>query len=195
MACIAEANARGRELYGQVSCCPLTMEFTLRTTPISWKGSRRGALRWRRAATALEAVYRNPEFRAAIKAELENFEGLRAFSGDWSRIVVAEAKNGAAAVEGRTIAELAEASGAHPLDCFLNVGLADGLETMFTGTLLNTDEQAVGRLILPPQQHRRAVGRGRASHLFLRRGFRPPPLRPLGPRQGRPEPRGGGAPQ
>ena len=172
MARIAEANARGREIYGQVSCCPLTMEFTLRNPYLM-----EGFAAWRPAmearGDALEAVYRNPGFRAAIKAELENFEGLRAFSGDWSRIVVAEAKNGAAAVEGRTIAELAEASGAHPLDRFLDLGLADGLETMFTGTLLNTDEQAVGRLISHPNSTVALSDAGAHLTFFCDAGFGP----------------------
>ena len=172
MAHIAEANARGRELYGQVSCCPLTMEFTLRNPYLM-----EGFAAWRPAmearGDALEAVYRNPGFRAAIKAELENFEGLRAFSGDWSRIVVAEAKNGAAAVEGRTIAELAEASGAHPLDRFLDLGLADGLETMFTGTLLNSDEQAVGRLISHPNSTVALSDAGAHLTFFCDAGFGP----------------------
>ena len=128
MAHIAEANARGRELYGQVSCCPLTMEFTLRNPYLM-----EGFAAWRPAmearGDALEAVYRNPEFRAAMKAELENFEGLRAFSATGR----ASSSPRRRTAPPPTIAELAEASGAHPLDRFLDLGLADDLETMFTG--------------------------------------------------------------
>src|SRR5207248_5361534 len=34
---IAEANARGRRLVGAVSCCPLSMDFTLRS-PYTFEG-------------------------------------------------------------------------------------------------------------------------------------------------------------
>lgn len=170
---IAEANARGRELYGQVSCCPLTMEFTLRNPYLmeSYKA-------WRPAMAArgdgLKAIYADPQFRAAMKAELADATGLRAFNGDWSRIVVAGVGNGAAAeLEGRTIAELAGAAGAHPLDRFLDLGLADNLDTLFTSTLLNSDEEAVGRLITHPHSTVALSDAGAHLTFFCDAGFGP----------------------
>ena len=170
---IAEANARGRELYGQVSCCPLTMEFTLRNPYLmeSYKA-------WRPAMAArgdgLKAIYADPQVRAAMKAELADATGLRAFNGDWSRIVVAGVGNGAAAeLEGRTIAELAGAAGAHPLDRFLDLGLADNLDTLFTSTLLNSDEEAVGRLITHPHSTVALSDAGAHLTFFCDAGFGP----------------------
>ncbi|MBL8663595.1 MAG: amidohydrolase family protein, partial [Candidatus Odyssella sp.] len=51
------------------------------------------------------------------------------------------------ALEGRTIAEIAAARGADPFDAFLDIGLADGLETTFTAKLLNAEEDEVGALL------------------------------------------------
>ena len=173
MARIAEANARGRELYGQVSCCPLTMEFTLRNPYLmesyaAW----RPAMKAR--GDALPSVYADPAFRAAMKDELDNPEGLRAFNGDWSRIVVAEGRGAAAAAcEGRTVADLAEEAGAHPLDRFLDLGLADGLDTVFTSTLLNSDEEAVGRLIVHPNSTVALSDAGAHLTFFCDAGFGP----------------------
>lgn len=171
MARIAEANARGRALWGQVSCCPLTMEFTLRNPYLM-----ESYAAWRPAMAAggdgLERIYTDPEFRAAMKAELETANGLRAFNGDWSRIVVARTGNGAAAaLEGRDIAELAAAADEHPLDRFLDIGLADDLDTLFASTLLNSDEEAVGRLITHPNSTVALSDAGAHLTFFCDAGF------------------------
>ena len=173
MARIAEANRRGRALYGQVSCCPLTMEFTLRNPYLM-----EAYAAWRPAMAArgegLEAIYADPAFRAAMKAELDNPEGLRAFNGDWSRITVAEVRNGGAADnEGRTVAALAAEAGEHPLDRFLDLGLADNLDTVFTSTLLNSDEAAVARLITHPHSTVALSDAGAHLTFFCDAGFGP----------------------
>ncbi len=175
LARIAEANRNGNELYGQVSCCPLTMEFTLRNPYLM-----EAYVAWRPAmkvgGDALKRVYADPDFRAAMKAELDNPSGLRAFNGDWSRIQVAEAANGNAdirACEGRNIAELAAADGVHPLDRFLDIGLADNLDTVFTSTLLNSDETAVARLITDPHSTVALSDAGAHLTFFCDAGFGP----------------------
>jgi len=173
MARIAEANARGREMYGQVSCCPLTIEFTLRNAYLM-----ESYAAWRPAmearGDALKAVYADPEFRAAVKAELEDHDGLRLFNGDWSRIAVAAAGTPETAdAEGRSIAELAEAAGAHPLDRFLDLGLADGLDTLFVSALLNSDEEAVGRMIVHPNSTVALSDAGAHLTFFCDAGFGP----------------------
>jgi N-acyl-D-amino-acid deacylase len=47
---IAEANARGRRLLGAVSCCPLSMDFTLHSPYVS-RGWTPGSRRCRSRAT------------------------------------------------------------------------------------------------------------------------------------------------
>ena len=86
---IAAANARGHRLLGQVSCCPLTMDFTLRRPTRSkvWRaGSRRSACR----ATALEAVLADKAFRDGVRAELATPTTFRLFNGEWDKVQVVE---------------------------------------------------------------------------------------------------------
>ena len=147
---IADARTRNHELYAQVSACPLTMEFTL-TNPYLMEAY--GA--WRPVMEAdeeaLPAVYADPAFRAAMKAELDEAGGLRAFNGEWSRIQVALVADPALAdAEGRTVADMAKAENKHPLDWFLDFGLQDNLKTVFNSLLLNSDEDAVARLLKDP---------------------------------------------
>ena len=146
---IGDARGRGRELYGQVTCCPLTMEFTLKSPYLmeslpGWKPAMAA-----HGEEALKRVYADPSFRAAVKDDLDNPGGkVRVFNGDWDKITVVEtAGPDTRAAEGRSVAALAKEAGQHPLDWFLDFGLRENLETMFTSLLLNSDEDAVGRLL------------------------------------------------
>jgi len=144
---IAAASARGRELYGQVSCCPLTMDFTVRNPyPLE------GIAGWQPALTAapadLPGVLADPAFRAAVKRDLETPVAVRLFNGEWNKITIVETLREAhRGAEGRSIAELAAERDVHPLDCLLDLALAEDLETRFTAVLLNSDEDAVARLL------------------------------------------------
>jgi N-acyl-D-aspartate/D-glutamate deacylase len=103
---------------------------------------------------ALKAIYADPSFRAAVKDDLVKFRGMRLFNSEWDKLTVVEVADPAhRALEGRSIAELAEAAGSHPLDWFLDLGLKEDLRTLFTAELLNSDEAAVGRLISDPDSH------------------------------------------
>jgi len=147
---IADANDRGHELYGQISCCPLTMDFTLRNPYLmeSYEA-------WRPAMAAegdaVKAVYQDPAFRAGMKAEIEDQSRLRAFNGDWNAIRIAMVADQAhAALEGNSVADLARAEGIDPLDWFLDFGLSENMDTVFSSVLLNSDETAVGRMLCDP---------------------------------------------
>lgn len=144
---IAAANGRGRELYGQVSCHPLTMEFSLRNPYLM-----EAYTAWRPVmeakGDAVKAVYADPAFRQAMKADLADQSRMRAFNGEWSRIEIGAVADPANVdIEGRTVQALADSAGKHPLDWFLDFGLSENLDTVFTALLLNNDETAVGRLL------------------------------------------------
>ena len=150
---IKAARARDRKLIAQVSCTPLTMDFTL-ASPYCFES----LAAWKPAmevhGEALKRLYADPAFRAAVKDDLVKFRGMRIFNSEWDKlkiVEVADAANGA--LEGRSIAELAAAAGADPLDWFLDFGLKEDLRTLFTAELLNSDEAAVGRLISDPDSH------------------------------------------
>ena len=145
---IAEANARGRALIGQVSCCPLTMDFTMQSPyPVE------GLASWKRAlglrGEALRAVLASRDFRGGVRAELLAPSKFRLFNGEWDKVQVVESA-GHARYEQRTLAEIARSERRDPLDVMLDLALAEDLRTVFTAQLLNSDEEAVGRMLNHP---------------------------------------------
>ena len=151
LATIAAARARRHDMIGQISCCPLTMEFTLKSPyPMESHAPWRPAMAAHDQA-ALTVIYADPAFRAAMKRSLAAPAGVTNFSGDWARVRVAEVADRAHGdYEGRTIAELAAAENKDPFDWFLDLGIAENLETLFAAELLNIDEAAVGRMLRDP---------------------------------------------
>ncbi|HWK83799.1 MAG TPA: amidohydrolase family protein [Caldimonas sp.] len=147
---IAAANARGRRMLGQVSCCPLTMDFTLASPyPVEGLASWKPALG--RSGAALEAVLGDPAFRVGVRAELATATTFRLFNGEWDKVHVVEtARRENARHEQRSIAEIAREAGRDPLDTMLDLALDEELQTIFTAQLLNSDEDAVGRMLNHP---------------------------------------------
>ena len=147
---ISAANTRGHALIGQVSCCPLTMEFTLASPyPVEGLQSWRAALG--RSGEALQAVLREPALRDAVRAELAAPATFRLFNGEWDKVHLVEAATPALRpLEQRSIAEIARERGHEPLDTLLDLSLEEDLRTIFTAQLLNSDEDAVARLLTHP---------------------------------------------
>ena len=115
IAAINDAQARGREMYGQVSCCPLTFEFTMRS-PYPFED----LAAWRPAITApdeaaLSRAYADQRFRQAVRDELARPATVRLFNNEWQKLAVTEVADPANRDrEGLTVAALAAASGADP---------------------------------------------------------------------------------
>ncbi|HEY2558796.1 MAG TPA: amidohydrolase family protein [Caldimonas sp.] len=147
---IAAANGRGHRLLGQVSCCPLTMDFTLASPyPVEGLASWRPALG--KDGEALRAVLADPQFRAGVRAELATPTTFRLFNGEWDKVHVVETVRAAnALLEQRSIGEIAAATGRDPLDTMIDLALDEDLATIFTAQLLNSDEDAVGRMLNHP---------------------------------------------
>lgn len=168
---IAAANGRGRELYGQVSCCPLTMDFTVRNPyPLE------GIAGWQPALTAsaraLPGVLADPAFRARVKQDLETPLAVRLFNGEWDKLTVVETvREHNRALEGRSLAAIAAERGAHPLDALLDLALAEDLDTRFTAVLLNSDEDAVARLLTHPHSAIALSDAGAHLTFFCDAGF------------------------
>lgn len=147
---IAAANGRGRPLVGAVSCCPLTMDFTLHSPyPVE------GLVSWKPAlglkGEAFRARLADPAFRDAMRAEIAAPTTFRLFNGEWDQVQVVEVADPAhAAMEQRTVADLAREAGCDPLDFMFDLALAENLDTVFTATLLNSDPEAVGRMLNHP---------------------------------------------
>ena len=148
---IAAANARGHRLLGQVSCCPLTMDFTL-ASPYPSKGWRAGSRRSAQSGAALEAVLADRAFRDGVRAELATPTTFRLFNSEWDKVHVVETTRPeharARAAQHRRRSPPTRAR--DPLDAMLDLALADDLKTVFTAQLLNSDEGAVGRMLNHP---------------------------------------------
>ena len=150
MAAIAQANAQGIGMIGQVSCCPLTMDFTFASAyPVE------GLVSWRAAMglshDALNVILANTSFRQAVKDELFQTATFRLFNNEWDKVhVVQTALAEHQLFEQKSVADLALASHQDPLDFALDLALKEDLQTVFTAQLLNSDTEAVGRLLNDP---------------------------------------------
>jgi N-acyl-D-amino-acid deacylase len=142
---IQEANERGRRLVGAVSCCPLSMDFTLRS-PYVFEGLES----WRPAlplkGDAFKRKLGQRQFRDALREEIARPAHFRLFNGEWDKVHVIESRDKDA--EQRSIAELAK--GGDALDTMLDLALGEDLDTVFSALLLNSDEAAVGRMLRHP---------------------------------------------
>jgi N-acyl-D-aspartate/D-glutamate deacylase len=149
---IEAARARGRELWAQVGCFPLGMEFTLRHPyPLE------AFLGWRSAIEAAdEAAYRrvlaDPSFRKKLKEESASTGVPNRFSDKtWPHLtIMVVTRPEHRHLQGQTIDALAQASGRHPFDVFLDFGLDGELDAMFDCKLFNTDENEVRKLLRHP---------------------------------------------
>jgi N-acyl-D-aspartate/D-glutamate deacylase len=100
---------------------------------------------------ALRAMLADAGFRDAVRAEIATPAVFRLFNGEWHKVQVVEAADPAhQAFEHRSIAELAREAGADPLDFMLDLALSENLDTVFSAVLLNSDEQAVARMLRHP---------------------------------------------
>jgi len=147
---IAAAQARGRRLYGQVSCCPLTNEFTLRS-PYPFESLAAWLPAMQATGEDLKRVYADRDFRRRVGEELSRPAAVRLFNGEWRKLRLVEAARADnRRHEGRSIADLAAEAGKAPLNWLLDFSLSEDLDTIYTALLLNSDEAAVGRLLRDP---------------------------------------------
>ena len=147
---IASANTRGQRLIGQVSCCPLTMDFTLASPyPVEGLQSWKPALGLQ--GDALKAVLSDKAFRQSVRDEIAAPTTFRLFNGEWDKVHVVECTLPTnAALEQLTVADIAKAQARDPLNVMLDLALAENLQTVFTAQLLNSDADAVGRMLNHP---------------------------------------------
>ena len=164
------ARTRGHNVIPQVSCCPVTMEFTLQS-PYVFESLPAWAPAMAAHGEALKQLYADPKFRAAVKDDIARRRGLL-FKGEWDKLhVVVTADPAHRALEGKSIAELAAGANQDALDWFLDFGLEENLGTLFTGVLVNSDERGVGRLIADPDNHVALSDAGAHLTFFCDVGF------------------------
>ncbi|MEO8628148.1 MAG: amidohydrolase family protein [Betaproteobacteria bacterium] len=149
LADISAARERGARMYGAVSACPLTFEYTLHE-PYVFEGLIAWGPLMKMQESTLKATLADPKFRAAVKEEVAK-RTRRLFNGEWEKMFVTQvARDENRKYEGGSIQALAQAADKHPLDFMLDLSLSENLDTLFTATLLNSDEEAVGRMLRDP---------------------------------------------
>jgi len=143
----AAAQARGNELYIQITCQPLSFDFTLASAypfyshpafdPIKAYDRER-----------LKTVFRDPSFRERFRADLRNPKPGTVFQGNWQRVIIAASvKPENADLANRTIAEISREAGRDPLDVLLDLGLDENLDTGLIGRFFNAVDEGVEPLV------------------------------------------------
>jgi N-acyl-D-aspartate/D-glutamate deacylase len=168
---ISAANRRGHRLLGAISCCPLTSDF-----PMSAPYPMEGILAWKPAlglqGEAFKEKLRDPAFRSAVREEIARPAVFRIFNGEWDKVYVAHARLPRNRKwEQRTVADMAAATGADPLDAMLDLAIEEDLDTEFSALLLNSDEKAVGEMLKHPHSLVSLSDAGAHLTLFNDAGF------------------------
>jgi N-acyl-D-amino-acid deacylase len=142
---IGDAAARGRRVIGAVSCCPLAMDFTLRS-PYVFEGLEAWQPALPLKGESFKTKLREKPFRDALREEIARPAHFRLFNGEWDKVDVIESQR--PELEQKSIAQLAR--GRDPLDFMLDLALEEDLATVFSALLLNSDEAAVARMLKHP---------------------------------------------
>ena len=143
----AAAQSRGNAVWAQVSCQPLSMDFSMRTAfPLQSLDA------WEPLHTASDeeflSIIGSEGFRNKFRDELEKPQSGKIFYGDWRRVEVAMATTPAhRALEGETIETIAGREGRDPVDVMFDIAVDERLGTTFNAALLNADEAAVEGLL------------------------------------------------
>jgi N-acyl-D-aspartate/D-glutamate deacylase len=140
----AKLQAEGIDLYPQVSCRALCMEYQF-SAPFPWESSPIFEPVLRADREGKKRLYADPEFRAKLRAP--GAETL--LTGSWERTVVSEHPGDPSLCE-RSVAEIAAERGVHPADLALDLALESDLETRFRVAMMNTTEPTVAELLRHP---------------------------------------------
>jgi N-acyl-D-amino-acid deacylase len=143
----AAAQARGSELYIQITCQPLSFDFTLASAYPFYSHPAFDPIK-AYDREQLKAVFRDASFRDRFRADLRTPRPGTVFQGNWERIIVtAPVKPEHAGLAERTIAEIAGNRGQDPLDTMLDLGLDEDLDTGFIGRFFNAVDAGVEPLV------------------------------------------------
>ncbi len=135
----AAALGRGHEVYIQTSCQPLSFDFTLEDPYLLLTHSAFDRVT-ARVSEPLADIYRDPEFRRRLRADLANPRPGILFYGNWNMVEA----------HGRPITAHAAERGADPLDCFFDLALEENLATRFVAKLFQNDDAGVAPLLRHP---------------------------------------------
>ena len=143
----AAAQTRGNELYIQITCQPLSFDFTLASAYPFYSHPAFDPIK-AYDREQLKAVFRDRSFRESFRTDLRNPKPGTVFQGNWERVIVAAPVMGKnAGLADRTIADIAREAGRDPLDVLLDLGLEEDLNTGLIGRFFNAVDDGVEPLV------------------------------------------------
>ncbi len=146
---IRKAKKKGFEIWGQVSCRPLTMEFTMREPYMleglsSWKSY----MVEENIKKKLQ-ILNDFSFRKKVLEEISDTSKNKLFVGNWEKIILLKANNTRFKVfEGKNVLEIAKLMDMKPFDWILDNTINGGIDDLFIAELLNSDKEEVKKLLL-----------------------------------------------
>jgi N-acyl-D-amino-acid deacylase len=151
LAVVEEAGREGIRAVPLCSPSSIMQRFTMKNCQVF-----RGMPTWLPILQASDAeklrAYRDSAMRDQLRAEVDAPLGPdSSFSKRWDLMWIEAphlAKN--QGLKGRTVADLAQAQGKHPLDAFLDLAVEEELNTVFILGEINTDTEAVGQILRSP---------------------------------------------
>lgn len=145
-----KSSKKGFEFWGQVSCRPLTMEFTM-NEPYMLEG----LSSWKKYMTEIDNkkkldILGNKSFRKRVKEEIYDTSKNKLFVGDWEKIKLIKAVNkNNINFEGMNISDISLQENKDPFDWLIDNALSKyGMDDLFIAELLNSDDNEVKRLLL-----------------------------------------------
>lgn len=139
---VSSALDRGREVYIQTSCQPMSFDFSLRDPYPLLSHDAFDRVKAARAED-LASIYADPGFRHRFRENLAHPRAGILFYGDWQSVEVG----------GVPIAALARESQSDPLDFFFDLAISENLETQFVGKFFQNRDEGVAPLL----KHRAGV--------------------------------------
>ena len=149
----AQALDRGHEVFVLTSCQPLSFDFTL-TDPYVLLSHAAFDVVKKTPADQLATVYADPAFRQAFRDNLRQPRTGILFLGNWNHLEVGPtALPEHRELEGLNMVALGQRWGKDPLDAFLDLALAEQLQTHFVGKFFQNVDDGVAPLL----KHRAGV--------------------------------------
>ena len=145
---ITKSQNKGYEIWGQVSCRPLTMEFTM-NEPYMLEG----LAAWKdymiqNTVEDKKNVLKKQEFRKAVLDEILDTTKNKLFVGNWEKIKLINTKNSSLSKHiGMNLLDIANSYNKEPFDWLLDNAINDGFEDLFAAELLNSDNKQVEKLL------------------------------------------------
>jgi N-acyl-D-aspartate/D-glutamate deacylase len=146
----AAAQARGNGVHLQLTCQPLSFDFTLASAYPFYSHEAFEPIKGC-SPEQLKGVFRDVGFRDRFRQNLREPRPGTVFQGNWRRVVVAApALPENAGLANRSIAEIAGEQRRDPLDVMLDLGLEEDLQTGFLGQFFNAVDAGVAELLRHP---------------------------------------------